>query len=151
MRAKRAAILGIVAFIDVPIVHMSVEWWRTLHQKPTVLRPDLNPEIDGLMLFTLFVGVVAFTLVYCWLMLHKNRVLMMEAALEDHELRAGHRRAPGRGGAVVSAVVRHERARLADHRLRRRVRRHGGLRAGARSPAAASWPGGVPDEDKPWV
>ena len=65
---------------------MSVEWWRTLHQKPTILRPDLNPEIDGLMLFSLFVGVVAFTLVYCWLMLHKNRVLMMEAALEDHEL-----------------------------------------------------------------
>jgi len=85
-RAKRAAILGIVAFIDVPIVHMSVEWWRTLHQKPTILRPDLNPEIDGLMLFTLFVGVVAFTLVYFWLMLHKQRVLMMEAEVEDTDL-----------------------------------------------------------------
>jgi len=86
VRAKRAAILGIVAFIDVPIVHMSVEWWRTLHQKPTILRADLDPQIDGLMLFSLFVGVVAFTLVYCWLMLHKHRVLMMEAALEDREL-----------------------------------------------------------------
>lgn len=86
VRAKRAAILGIVAFIDVPIVHMSVEWWRTLHQKPTILTPDLDPKIDGLMLFTLFVGVVAFTLVYCWLMLHKHRVLMMEAELEGREL-----------------------------------------------------------------
>jgi heme exporter protein C len=65
---------------------MSVEWWRTLHQKPTILRPDLNPEIDGLMLFTLFVGVIAFTLVYFWLMLHKQRVLMMEAEVEDTDL-----------------------------------------------------------------
>ena len=79
VRAKRAAIAGIVAFLDVPIVHMSVEWWRTLHQKPTVLRADLDPQIDGPMLFTLFVGVVAFTLVYVWLMLHRNRVAMMEA------------------------------------------------------------------------
>jgi heme exporter protein C len=85
-RAKRAAILGIVAFIDVPIVHMSVEWWRTLHQKPTILRVDRDPQIDGLMLFSLFVGVVAFTLVYLWLMLHLNRVQMMEAFVEDRDL-----------------------------------------------------------------
>ncbi len=87
-RAKRAAILGIVAFIDVPIVHMSVEWWRTLHQKPTLLRADLDPQIDGLMLFTLFSSVVAFTLVYAWLMLHRTRVLVMEAELEETELAA---------------------------------------------------------------
>ncbi len=86
VRARRAAIAGIIAFIDVPIVHQSVYWWRTLHQKPTVLRPDINPQIDGLMLFSLFVGVVAFTLVYAWFMLHRNRVLMLEAAVEDHGL-----------------------------------------------------------------
>ena len=86
VRAKRAAIAGIVAFLDVPIVHFSVEWWRGQHQGPTVLRPDLDPQIDGAMLFTLFVGVVAFTLVYVWLMLHRNRVAMMEATLEDRGL-----------------------------------------------------------------
>ncbi len=42
VRAKRAAILGILAFIDVPIVHQSVEWWRTLHQDATILRLDLD-------------------------------------------------------------------------------------------------------------
>jgi heme exporter protein C len=86
VRAKRAAIAGIVAFIDVPIVHQSVNWWRTLHQKPTVLRPDLDPQIDGIMLFSLFVGVVAFTLVYVWLLLHRNRVAMMESYLETEGL-----------------------------------------------------------------
>ena len=44
--------LGIVAFIDVPIVHMSVEWWRTLHQKPTVLRPTSTRRSTALMLFS---------------------------------------------------------------------------------------------------
>jgi heme exporter protein C len=88
VRAKRSAIAGIIAFLDVPIVHMSVEWWRTLHQKPTVLRADLDPHIDGPMLFTLFLGVVAFSLVYIWLMIHRNRVAMLEAQLDDGGLRA---------------------------------------------------------------
>jgi heme exporter protein C len=84
--AKRSAIAGIVAFLDVPIVHFSVEWWRGQHQEPTILRADRDPQIDGTMLFTLFVGVVAFTLVYLWLMLHRNRVAMMERTLDEQGL-----------------------------------------------------------------
>ena len=58
-------------------------------------------------------GVVAFTLVYLWLMLHKNRVADDGGRPRGPRARAGHRRAPGRGGAVVSAVVRCEHASLA--------------------------------------
>jgi heme exporter protein C len=83
-RAKRSAIAGLIAFIDVPIVHESVTWWRTLHQKSTLLRPD--PQMDGLMLFTVFLGVVAFTLAYVWFMIHRCRVAMMEDALDQHGL-----------------------------------------------------------------
>jgi heme exporter protein C len=83
-RARRAAWVGVFAVVVVPIVHNSVNWWRTLHQKPTVLRRDA--QIDGLMLFSLFVGMVAFTLVYVWLLLHKQRVLVMEDALAEHGL-----------------------------------------------------------------
>jgi heme exporter protein C len=85
-RARRSAVAGLVAFIDVPIVHMSVYWWGTVHQKPTVLRPDLDPQIDGTMLFTLFVGVVAFTLTYVWLVIHRARVIALEDALGDRQL-----------------------------------------------------------------
>ncbi len=35
-RAKRCAIAALIAFVDVPIVHFSVNWWRTLHQQGTV-------------------------------------------------------------------------------------------------------------------
>jgi len=95
-RAKRCAIAGLIAFIDVPIVHVSVDWWRTLHQKSTI-KAIGDVEISGSMLFSLFVGVVAFTLVYIWLMLHKTRIMVMEDALDDHglDLAIEERRAEG--------------------------------------------------------
>ncbi len=97
VRAKRAAILGIIAFIDVPIVHQSVEWWRTLHQDATVLRRDLDVQVDGIMLFTLFLGFIVFTSIYGWLLLHRHRVAVMEDALDEHglELAIEERRAEG--------------------------------------------------------
>jgi heme exporter protein C len=86
LRAKRSAVAGIIAFVDVPIVHMSVYWWGTIHQPPTVLRPDFNTQMDGTMLFTLFVAVGAFTLAYFWLVIHRARVIAMEDALGDRQL-----------------------------------------------------------------
>ena len=41
---KRNAIAALIAFVDVPIVHFSVEWWRTLHQKATVFNPRAQRE-----------------------------------------------------------------------------------------------------------
>lgn len=76
-RARWSAVLGIVGFIDVPIVHLSVVWWRSLHQEPTVLRLG-GPEIHGSMLAALLVGVGAFTLVYAYLMTVRLRVGRLE-------------------------------------------------------------------------
>lgn len=59
--ARRAAAVGIVSFVNVPVVHFSVVWWRTLHQPATVLSPDPAP-MDGRMAAALLVAVVAFTL-----------------------------------------------------------------------------------------
>ena len=84
-RAKRCAVAGLIAFVDVPIVHLSVSWWRTLHQ-PATVKSIGNVDISGSMLFSLFVGVVAFTLVYVWLMIHKMRVMVLEDELDDRGL-----------------------------------------------------------------
>jgi heme exporter protein C len=53
--------VGIIGFVDIPVVHFSVVWWRTLHQPPTLLSPDPAP-IDPRMLAALLVALVAFTL-----------------------------------------------------------------------------------------
>lgn len=66
-RATRAAVVGIVAVVNVPIVHLSVTWMDSLHQLPTVLRPG-GPALDDRMLATLLAGVAAFTILYAWLM-----------------------------------------------------------------------------------
>jgi heme exporter protein C len=88
VRAKRAAIVGIAAFLDVPLVHNAVTWWRTLHQEATLLSPRRlgDPEIHGSMAWTLVLGVLAFTLLYGWLLAHRFRLAAMEARLEDEGL-----------------------------------------------------------------
>ena len=81
-RATWAAVVGIVGFVDVPIVHLSVVWWRSLHQGPTVFRLGA-PEIQGTMLLALLGGVAAFTITYAYLMTLRLRV----GRLEEREAR----------------------------------------------------------------
>lgn len=85
-RARRSAIAALVAFVDVPVVHFSVMWWRTLHQQPTVLNPELSPQIHGIMATTLWVGVVAFTALYAALLWSRCRLSVAEAAAETGAL-----------------------------------------------------------------
>lgn len=86
VRAKRSAIVALVAFIDVPVVHFSVTWWRTLHQEATVFNEELKAQIHGLMAFTLVWGVVAFTLVYVYLLAIRYRLGALEEQMEEREL-----------------------------------------------------------------
>jgi heme exporter protein C len=76
-RARWAAVVGIVGFLDVPIVHMSVVWWRSLHQQATLLQPG-RPPIAPIMLDTLLLAVLAFTLLYAYLLVLRLRVGRME-------------------------------------------------------------------------
>ena len=101
-RAKRSAVLGLIAVFQIPLVHWSVRLWRSLHQEATVLDSDGDVDMDGLMLFSLFVGVVAFTLLYIWLVIHRTRGMAMEDALDDHSLDAAlaARRAEALGGTT---------------------------------------------------
>jgi len=85
-RARRSAVVALVAALDVPIVHFSVDWWTTLHQQATVLNPDLSPTIHGSMAWTLLLGFVAFTLVFVWLLLVRYRIEVLAEGLQDGEL-----------------------------------------------------------------
>lgn len=75
VNARRAAVIGVLGFVDVPIVHFSVLWWRTLHQPPTVLSPDMSPPIAPAMLAALLAGWATFTLLGCWVFLRRVRAL----------------------------------------------------------------------------
>jgi len=86
VRNRRAAFAGLIAVVDVPIVHYSVNWWNSLHQEPTITR--LDPSIDGLMLFTLMLGIVVFLLLYLWLLVHRFRLAWLEEQLASSDLAA---------------------------------------------------------------
>jgi len=106
VRARRCAIAGLIAFADVPIVHFSVDWWRSLHQPATITRFD--PTIDGIELFTLMLGMVVFLIVYVWLMIHRFRLQYLQARLEDHGLDVAleERRAEAASALATSGGVR---------------------------------------------
>src|ERR1041384_7105104 len=71
-RAKGAGVVGVVGYLDVPIVHQSVVWWRSLHQQATVLRLGA-PTIAGSMLATLLLAFVTSSLAFGYLMASENR------------------------------------------------------------------------------
>jgi heme exporter protein C len=76
--ATYAAVLGIAGALDVPIIHFSVVWWRTLHQPPTVLKPQA-PSMDATMLVALLVNVAAFLCLFGYLVGRRYRLLDLEA------------------------------------------------------------------------
>ena len=88
VRAKRCAIAALIAFVDVPIVHFSVTWWRTLHQQATVFNPELDAKIQGTMALALWLGVLAFTLLYVYLLDHRYRLEVLDEDREERELEA---------------------------------------------------------------
>ncbi|MBK5098868.1 MAG: cytochrome c biogenesis protein CcsA [Gemmatimonadetes bacterium] len=77
-RARWAAIVGIIGFANVPIVYLSVIWWRTLHQPPSSPR-SVSPEI----LWTLMFNLAAFSVIYVYLMMRRIRLAKLEGELEQ--------------------------------------------------------------------
>jgi heme exporter protein C len=66
---KPAAVLGLVGFVNVPLVHFSVYWWRTLHPTgPTPANPTEASGLGGPELATFFTALIAFTLLAAWLL-----------------------------------------------------------------------------------
>lgn len=79
-RARFAAVLGIVGFADVPIIHMSVYWWRTLHQPASVLRPD-GPRMSLDLLLPLLFMSVAMHVFFAYLVITARRAIEAERAV----------------------------------------------------------------------
>jgi heme exporter protein C len=94
-RAARAAVVGLVAAVDIPIVHFSVEWWRGLHQGPTIGSPDklLHPAAPSQFVIALMSMVAAFTLAWIWLMIRRYQLARLQWRLEEH----------GRFGSLAAA------------------------------------------------
>ncbi len=97
-RARRCAIAAVIAAVDVPIVHFSVDWWNTLHQKASVLTPDFDGQgVHGSMAWTLLLGFVGFTLLFVWMVVVRYRIEVLRDRLgrRDYEISLAERQAEG--------------------------------------------------------
>lgn len=86
VRARRCAVLALLASLDVPIVHYSVQWWNGLHQGASVLRAGFHFTVHGSMLWTLLLSFVAMTTVFAWMVRRRFQIAVRDAATGDAEL-----------------------------------------------------------------
>lgn len=84
-RASRAAVVGLIAGLDIPIIHFSVIWWRGLHQIPTFGDPAkfLNPSAPPLFYAALMGMLGAFTLAWVYLMIRRYQLARLESHIEE--------------------------------------------------------------------
>jgi len=75
--ARSAAVLGIIAALNIPLVHFSVVWWRTLHQPPSLMKPG-GSAMPGIIVAALLVNFVAFSLLYVYFVAKRARLLRLE-------------------------------------------------------------------------
>ena len=83
--ARFGAVVALFGAIDAPIIYMTTVWWRTAH-------PELNTgplaEIDnaldsGRIYLTLMVAVIAFTVLYAYILVERYSLRRSEAALDE--------------------------------------------------------------------
>lgn len=89
-RARWSAAVGILGALNVPIVYMSVKWWRTLHQMQS------SPgTLDTTYTWGLRSNAIAFLMMLIVFIAYRYRSLLaeyvLENELEEYELSRGNR------------------------------------------------------------
>jgi len=108
-RAARAAVVGLIAAVDIPIVHFSVLWWRGLHQGPTIGDPSklLNPSAPLQFVLALLAMLAAFTLAWIYLVIRRYQLARLDWQLEENARRglvlSARQAAPGTAGVEEPA------------------------------------------------
>ena len=83
-KAMVAAVFGVVAFIDVPLVWFSIRWWRDLHPSPLLETGGLSPSMRP----AFFVCLAAFQALLIYLLRRRYYLQSMRDDLERLERQA---------------------------------------------------------------
>ena len=66
-----SAVVGIIGFVDVPIVYYSVQWWRSIHPNQVVGPLAESGSLSSTMSTVLLVSSIAFLFLTAWLILER--------------------------------------------------------------------------------
>ena len=76
-----AAIMGIIGFVDVPIVYYSVVWWRSIHPSPVVGPFAQSDALDGTMALILLYSFITFVFFFAYMVAERMALRNTEEAL----------------------------------------------------------------------
>jgi heme exporter protein C len=82
VRARFSAVLGVMALVLVPFIHVTVYWFRTLHPDPVVLKPDA-PSLPNVMLVTLLSSFAVCTVLYIGLVMQRYALAVLQDVREE--------------------------------------------------------------------
>ncbi|MCC6237611.1 MAG: cytochrome c biogenesis protein CcsA [Dehalococcoidia bacterium] len=74
--ARYGAVFAIFAFADIPVINMSVRWWRTLHPQPMVVGSD-GPAMPLEMVAVMMIGLVGVGLLATWLIVLRSETELL--------------------------------------------------------------------------
>ena len=83
---RLAALFGLVGAINLPVIHYSVLWWRTLHQPQSITLQ--GSAIDGSLLWPLPLAALGFSCLFGAAVLMRMRAELAEARVEARLRRA---------------------------------------------------------------
>lgn len=76
--------LGSLAILGYAVIHLSVQWWDSLHQQATILRPD-GARIQGMMAAALYVSIIGWIGVLFSLVALRTRTNELENQVREKE------------------------------------------------------------------
>jgi len=82
MRARYSAVIGIMALVLVPFIHMTVYLFRTLHPDPVLMKPS-SPSLPGVMLVSLLISIGVFTLLYVGFLMQRYALSILRDVREE--------------------------------------------------------------------
>jgi heme exporter protein C len=83
---RMLAIFGLVGAINLPIIHYSVLWWRTLHQGQSISITG-GSSIDNSLLWPLPLTMLGFTGLFAAVVLMRMRTELASAKVEARQRR----------------------------------------------------------------
>jgi heme exporter protein C len=80
-RATFSAVVGIIGFIDVPLVYFSIRWWRTQHPQPVIAGGE-GSGLDPMMWYTVLVTLAGFALLFVYLLKRRTELELLRDDLD---------------------------------------------------------------------
>lgn len=103
--ARLAAVIGIVGFVNVPLVHYSVDWWNGIHPNMALVKLNGPQNLPASMLVTMLWMTAVFAGLFILLMMLRMRLENAHVLLEEAEAAFAERsEAPAMPGSPKSTA-----------------------------------------------